>query len=100
MEPVKGMVAAEELQLEFKKHLGCLGKEGWRQGWLEKQKVDRDQSNRRRQTVGQMASSVPKCSKGLRILFSTRLFYTKSELRRNQGLSEFFPGFFTAAFLR
>lgn len=39
MEPVKGMVAAERITNEFKKHLGCLGKEGWRQGWLEKQKV-------------------------------------------------------------
>lgn len=45
-----------------------------------------------RQTVGQMASSVPKCSK-LRILLSTLLFYTKSELRRNQGSVRVFPRF-------
>lgn len=47
MEPVKGMVAAERTTNEFKKHLGCLGKEGWRQGCLKSRKWARDQSNRR-----------------------------------------------------
>lgn len=45
-----------------------------------------------RQAVGQMVSSVPKYSK-LRTLLSTLLFYTKSELRRNQGSIRVFPGF-------
>ena len=45
-----------------------------------------------RETVGQMASSVPKCSK-LRTLLSLLLFYTMSELRKKQGSVRVIPGF-------
>lgn len=64
MEPVKGTVAVERTTNEFKRHLGCLRKEGMEARVVRKAESGPEISQMGgRQAVGQMVSSVPKCSK-------------------------------------
>lgn len=64
MEPVKEMVAAKRTANKWKRHLGCLRKEG-----IEARVVTKAESGPEisqmggRQAGGQMVFSVPKCSK-------------------------------------
>ena len=64
MEPVKGTVAVERTTNEFKRHLGCLRQEGMEARVVRKAESGPEISQMGgRQAVGQMVSSVPKCSK-------------------------------------
>lgn len=52
MEPVRGLVAAERTTNEFKRHLGCLRKEGKEARVVTKAEWARDQSNGRETGCG------------------------------------------------